>query len=125
MNENLFIFKMKPFGREKDHKKRISCKEHKETETRTRTEGGLEGREKFPELPLDGQCSLCGPMKGVIVCRLPRARKVSPAAGSGPSICQDGRGETQGRLCQILHRGRRLAVVGAAEGVKCKKKKRF
>ena len=42
------------------------------------------------EEPLDGRRSL-RPMKGVIVPRLPRARKVPPAAVGGPSICQERR----------------------------------
>ncbi|KAI9513570.1 hypothetical protein NQZ68_042218 [Dissostichus eleginoides] len=55
-----------------------------------------------PEL-LAGRRSL-RPMKGVIVPQLPRARKVPPAAVSGPSPCQERRAaerKTQQRLCQI------------------------
>ena len=55
-----------------------------------RVQGGSEFPRAVAEEPLDGRRSL-RPMKGVIVPRLPRARKVPPAAVGGPSICQERR----------------------------------
>lgn len=47
----------------------------------------------------------------------------SPSGGQRP-LYLPGRRETQGRLCQILRRSRRLGARGVGGGMRCKKKKR-
>lgn len=72
-------------------------------EEELRVQGGRETPRPATQELLAGRRSL-RPMKGVIVPQLPRARKVPPAAVSGPSPCQERRAaerKTQQWLCQI------------------------
>lgn len=64
---------------------------------RERVQGGREIPCAMAEELLDGRRSL-QPMKGVIVPRLPRARKVPPVAVGGPSICQERRAAARNPL---------------------------
>lgn len=47
----------------------------------------------------------------------------SPSGGQRPLYLPGRRGETQGRLCQILRRSRRLGARGVGGGMRCKKKR--